>query len=138
MQGLYSSPRLAVKGSARSRTQCYIPPTTLGGERFLNLDNFLGIVRSAGRPGDPTAVGYGGAPGSLRSEETPIPYTPGTVGVALAGRDTGGSQFFVVHSPQPHLTGVYSVIGRVVEGRRFVDRIQPGDALRIRLAGSGD
>ncbi|MCH7825311.1 MAG: peptidylprolyl isomerase [Acidobacteria bacterium] len=84
--------------------------------------------------GDPTAVGYGGAPGSLRSEETPIPYTPGTVGLALAGRDTGGSQFFVVHSPQPHLTGVYPVLGRVVEGGRFVDRIQPGDALRIRLA----
>jgi len=87
--------------------------------------------------GDPTAVGYGGAPGSLRSEETPIPYTPGTVGLAIAGRDTGGSQFFVVHSPQPHLTGVYPVLGRVVEGRRFVDRIQPGDALRIRLAGPG-
>ncbi len=88
--------------------------------------------------GDPTAVGYGGAPGSLRSEETPIPYTPGTVGLALAGRDTGGSQFFVVHSPQPHLTGVYPVLGRVVQGRRFVDRIQPGDALRIRLAGPGE
>lgn len=84
--------------------------------------------------GDPTAVGYGGAPGSLRSEETPIPYTPGTVGLALAGRDTGGSQFFVVHSPQPHLTGVYPVLGRIVEGGAFVDRIQPGDALRIRLA----
>ncbi len=83
--------------------------------------------------GDPTMVGYGGAPGSLRSEETPIPYTSGTVGLALAGRDTGGSQFFVVHSPQPHLTGIYPVLGRVVEGRRFVDRIQPGDALRIRL-----
>jgi len=83
--------------------------------------------------GDPTMVGYGGAPGSLRSEETPIPYTSGTVGLALAGRDTGGSQFFVVHSPQPHLTGVYPVLGRVVEGRRFVDRIQPGDTLRIRL-----
>ena len=82
--------------------------------------------------GDPTAVGYGGAPGSLRSEETPIPFVPGTVGLALAGRDTGGSQFFVVHSRQQHLTGLYPVLGRIVEGRRFVERIQPGDTLRIR------
>ncbi|MEE2649695.1 MAG: peptidylprolyl isomerase, partial [Acidobacteriota bacterium] len=84
--------------------------------------------------GDPTAVGYGGAPGSLRSEETPIPYTHGTVGLALAGRDTGGSQFFIVHSLEPHLTGIHPVLGHVVEGRRIVDRIQPGDSLRIRLA----
>ena len=84
--------------------------------------------------GDPTAVGYGGAPGSLRSEETPIPYTRGTVGLALAGRDTGGSQFFIVHSMEPHLTGIHPVLGHVVEGRRIVDRIQPGDSLRIRLA----
>lgn len=83
--------------------------------------------------GDPTAVGYGGAPRSLRSEETPIPYTSGTVGLALAGRDTGGSQFFIVHSSEPHLTGVYPVLGHVVEGRRFIDRIQPGDSLRISL-----
>lgn len=84
--------------------------------------------------GDPTAVGYGGAAGSLRSEETPIPYTRGTVGLALAGRDTGGSQFFIVHSLEPHLTGIHPVLGHVVEGHRFVDRIQPGDSLRIRLA----
>jgi len=83
--------------------------------------------------GDPTAVGYGGAAGSLRSEETPIAYTPGTVGLALAGRDTGGSQFFIVHSAQPHLTGLYPVLGRVIENGRVVDRIQPGDRLEIHL-----
>lgn len=82
--------------------------------------------------GDPSAIGYGGAPGSLRSEETPIPYEGGVVGLALAGRDTGGSQFFVVHSEQPHLTGRYPVLGRIVENGRFVARIQPGDAVRIR------
>jgi cyclophilin family peptidyl-prolyl cis-trans isomerase len=82
--------------------------------------------------GDPTAVGYGGAPGSLRSEETPIAYRAGTVGLALAGRDTGGSQFFITHSPQPHLTGRYPVLGRVIDNGRVVDRIQPGDRLRMR------
>ncbi len=89
--------------------------------------------------GDPTAVGYGGAGGGLRSEETPIPYTEGVVGLALAGRDTGGSQFFIVQSPQAHLNGAYPALGRVVEQARVgeqagvVDRVQPGDQLRIRV-----
>ncbi len=83
--------------------------------------------------GDPTAVGYGGAHGSLRSEETPVSYSQGTVGLALAGRDTGGSQFFIVPSAQPHLTGLYPVLGRVVDGGRFIERIQPGDRLQIRV-----
>lgn len=83
--------------------------------------------------GDSTAVGHGGALGSLRSEETPVPFTRGTVGLALAGRDTGGSQFFFVQSAQPHLTGLYPVLGRVIEGGRFIERIQPGDPLEIHI-----
>jgi len=83
--------------------------------------------------GDPTAVGYGGAPGSLRSEETPIAYHAGTVGLALAGRDTGGSQFFITDAEQPHLRGRYPVIGRVIENARYIERIQPGDRLSISI-----
>jgi cyclophilin family peptidyl-prolyl cis-trans isomerase len=82
--------------------------------------------------GDPTAIGFGGAPGSLRNEETPIPFEAGVVGRALAGRDTGGSQFFVTVSPQLQLTGVYPALGRIVDGAGVLERIQPGDALRIR------
>jgi cyclophilin family peptidyl-prolyl cis-trans isomerase len=78
-------------------------------------------------------VGYGGALGSLRSEETPVSFSHGTVGLALAGRDTGGSQFFVVQSAQPQLTGLYPVLGRVIDGGRFIERIQPGDRLDIRV-----
>ena len=85
--------------------------------------------------GDPTAVGYGGVAGAVRSEETPIPYLTGTMGLALAGRDTGGSQFFIVHSPQPHLDGAYPVLGTVVAGARVIDRIQPGDTLSMRVSG---
>ncbi len=85
--------------------------------------------------GDPTAVGYGGVAGAVRSEETPIPYVTGTMGLALAGRDTGGSQFFIVHSPQPHLDGAYPVLGTVVTGRRVIDGIQPGDRLSMRVSG---
>ncbi|MBI4957063.1 MAG: peptidylprolyl isomerase, partial [Myxococcales bacterium] len=63
--------------------------------------------------GSPTADGYGGAPlPPLRCETTPMPFEAGSVGIALAGRDTGGSQFFVTHALYPHLDGRYAWLGR--------------------------
>jgi cyclophilin family peptidyl-prolyl cis-trans isomerase len=48
--------------------------------------------------------------------------------MALSGPDTGGSQWFISHSPQPHLDGTYAVFGRVVGGMEVVDRISPATA----------
>jgi len=56
-------------------------------------------------------------------------YERGTVGIALAGKDTGGSQFFVTQTPQPHLDARYTVVGRVVRGMDVVDSLLPGDAI---------
>ncbi len=70
---------------------------------------------------------------SLRSEDVPIAYETGSVGLALEGRDTGRSQFFITQAPQPHLSGQYPLFGRVVEGQRVLDRIQPGDRMKLRL-----
>jgi cyclophilin family peptidyl-prolyl cis-trans isomerase len=50
--------------------------------------------------------------------------------MALSGKDTGGSQWFVTHSPQPHLDGGYTVFGRVVSGMNVVDNIVRGDTVR--------
>jgi len=50
--------------------------------------------------------------------------------MALSGKDTGGSQWFVTHSPQPHLDGGYTVFARVIEGMETVDRITRGDRIR--------
>ena len=62
------------------------------------------------------------------------PYLRGTVGMALAWPDTGGSQFFITHSPQPHLDGHYTVFGHVVAGMDVVDRLAPGDVIQqIRI-----
>ena len=80
--------------------------------------------------GDPRGDGYGGPGWTQRCEDNRLPYRRGTVGMALAGRDTGGSQFFIAHSAQPHLEGRYTAFGRVLRGMNVVDAIQPGDTIR--------
>jgi len=79
--------------------------------------------------GDPRGDGNGGPGYSIRCEINMVPYDGGAVGMALSGKDTGGSQWFVTHSPQPHLDGGYTVFGRVVDGMGVVDSIVRGDAI---------
>jgi cyclophilin family peptidyl-prolyl cis-trans isomerase len=79
--------------------------------------------------GAPYGDGYGGPAGkpSLRCETSPIPFDTLSVGIALAGRDTGSSQFFVMHGRHPHLDGQYAWIGRATGSwASFVD----GDLVR--------
>ena len=79
--------------------------------------------------GDPTGTGFGGPGYSIRSEFSPLPFVAYTVGMASSGKDTEGSQFFITHSPQPHLDGKYTVFGSVVDGFDVVDKIQIGDSI---------
>jgi cyclophilin family peptidyl-prolyl cis-trans isomerase/HEAT repeat protein len=84
--------------------------------------------------GDPRGDGEGGPGFTIRDELNQEPYLRGTVGMALAWRDTGGSQFFITHSPQPHLDARYTVFGRVVAGLDVVDAINQWDVVkRIRV-----
>ena len=80
--------------------------------------------------GDPRGDGEGGPGYTLRDEVSQRPFMRGTVGIALDWADTGGSQFFITHAPQPHLDGRYPVIGRVLAGMDVVDRIEPLDVIR--------
>jgi cyclophilin family peptidyl-prolyl cis-trans isomerase len=80
--------------------------------------------------GDPRGDGEGGPGYAIRNEINERPYLRGTVGMALDWEDTGGSQFFITHSPQPHLDGRYTVFGHVVDGMAVVDAIQPWDIVR--------
>jgi cyclophilin family peptidyl-prolyl cis-trans isomerase/HEAT repeat protein len=79
--------------------------------------------------GCPRGDGNGGPGYALRCEITRRPYGRGAVGMALSGKDTGGSQFFVTLSPQPHLDGGFTLFGQVVAGMDAVDRIRPGDVI---------
>jgi len=79
--------------------------------------------------GDPRGDGEGGPGYTIRDEINQRPYLRGAVGMALEWADTGGSQFFIVHSPQPHLDGRYTVFGQVVAGMDIVDRLQQWDTI---------
>lgn len=85
--------------------------------------------------GDPYGNGSGGPGYAIRDEMNRVRYLEGAVGMALSGPDTGGSQFFVTHSPQPHLDGGYTVFGRVVAGAMAsVFRVAQDDAIEsIRI-----
>jgi cyclophilin family peptidyl-prolyl cis-trans isomerase/HEAT repeat protein len=80
--------------------------------------------------GDPRGDGEGGPGYTIRDELNELPYLQGTVGMALDWEDTGGSQFFITHSPQPHLDARYTVFGRVVNGMDVVDRLVQWDVIR--------
>ncbi|WP_224245634.1 peptidylprolyl isomerase [Hyalangium gracile] len=79
--------------------------------------------------GDPRGDGEGGPGYSIRCEMTRIPYQRGVIGMALSGKDTGGSQFFFTHTPQPHLDGRYTSFGEVVSGMEVVDALLEGDVI---------
>lgn len=111
----------------------------------LTVDNFIKLAKSGYfnglaihrvvpnfvmQDGDPRGDGNGGPGWEIRDEMNTVPYTRGAVGMALSGKDTGGSQWFVTHSPQPHLDGGYTVFGRVNEANmKILDNLVRGDKI---------
>lgn len=87
--------------------------------------------------GDPRGDGTGGPGYALRDELNPRPYRRGTVGMALSGPDTGGSQWFVTLSRQPHLDGSYTVFGEVTEGMEVVEMVEQNDRLLSVVVAEG-
>jgi len=79
--------------------------------------------------GCPRGDGWGGPPFTIRSEFTPAPFLEGTFGMASAGKDTEGSQWYFTHTATPHLDGKYSNFGTVVEGIDVVHQLQVGDLI---------
>jgi len=79
--------------------------------------------------GDPRGDGNGGPGYAIRDELNPHRYVRGTLGMALSGPNTGGSQFFVTHAAQPHLDGGYTVFGQLRTGGDVLDRIVQGDRI---------
>ncbi len=111
----------------------------------LTVDNFIKLARAGYfnglavhrivpnfvmQDGDPRGDGNGGPGWEIRCEINLLSYERSAVGMALSGKDTGGSQWFVTHSPQPHLDGGYTIFGRVnADGMKTVDEIVRGDKI---------
>ncbi|WP_367344368.1 peptidylprolyl isomerase [Methanomethylovorans sp.] len=82
--------------------------------------------------GCPKGDGTGGPGYTIKCETkgNPRKHGKGALSMAHAGKDTGGSQFFITHSPQPHLDGVHTVFGQVIEGMDVVNKIKPKDVMK--------
>ncbi len=79
--------------------------------------------------GCPRGDGWGSPEFTLRSEFTPTPFMEGTLGMASAGKDTEGSQWYITHSSTPHLDSKYTNFGFVIEGMDVVHKLQVGDTI---------
>lgn len=84
--------------------------------------------------GDPTGTGRGG-PGYRFEDEfagNPLKHEMGVLSMANAGPNTNGSQFFITHSPQPHLDGRHTVFGKVTDktSMNVVNAIRQGDVMK--------
>ncbi len=104
---------------------------TLARKGYFNNLTFHRVVPNfVIQGGDPRGDGEGGPGYQIRCEVNTRPYERGSLGMALSGKDTGGSQFFITHSPQPHLDGGYTVFGQVTKGMEVVDQIVRGVVIR--------
>ncbi|GGC86899.1 peptidyl-prolyl cis-trans isomerase [Thalassobacillus devorans] len=114
------------------------PGTVANFEELANSGFYDGVIFHRVIPGfvaqggDPTGTGRGGSGKTIKceTEGNPHKHVAGSLSMAHAGKDTGSSQFFLVHDPQPHLDGVHTVFGQVTEGMDTVLNIKPGDTMK--------
>jgi cyclophilin family peptidyl-prolyl cis-trans isomerase len=101
-------------------------------EGYFNGKTFHRVVPNfVIQGGCPRGDGYGSLDFALRTEVPPASYdAEGYVGLASAGPDTEGVQFFITHSPAPHLDGKYTIFAKVIDGMNVVHSIQVGDEMK--------
>jgi peptidyl-prolyl cis-trans isomerase B (cyclophilin B) len=126
------------KGMIRLELYPQYAPKTVNNFVFLAKEGYYDgvpfhrvIANFVIQGGDPTGTGRGG-PGYQFEDETkgnPLRHETGVISMANAGANTNGSQFFITHSPQPHLDGKHTVFGKVVEGQKVVNAIQQDDRM---------
>ena len=121
-----------------------VPGTVANFEKLANSEFYDGtrfhrVIRDfVIQGGDPLSkdpnnprVGTGGPGWKIKCETAgnPHKHVAGTLSMAHAGKDTGGSQFFICHAPQRHLDGVHTVFGQVTKGQDVVNAIKQNDAV---------
>jgi peptidyl-prolyl cis-trans isomerase B (cyclophilin B) len=127
-----------VRGTIELQLAPQYAPKTVNNFVFLAREGFYDGVKFHRviadfmiQGGDPTGTGRGG-PGYQFADEfagNPLKHETGVISMANAGPGTNGSQFFITHSPQPHLNGKHTVFGKVVKGKDVVDAVRAGDVM---------
>ncbi len=124
------------RGAITVRLACPQAPLTclnflqLAGQGYFDGLTFHRVVPDfVAQGGDPRGDGTGGPGYTIRDEINRLRYDRGAVGMALAGPDTGGSQFFITLSPQPHLDGGFTIFGEVISGMEVADQIRLGERI---------
>lgn len=103
---------------------------TLVEQGFYNGKTFHRVVPNfVVQGGDPLGDGYGGPGFLIRDEPSVVAHERGIVGIATAGPDTGGCQFFVNVAPNLHLDGKYTAFAKVVSGLEVFDKLEVGDRI---------
>ena len=104
----------------------------LANSEFYNGVTFHRVIPGfVSQGGDPTGTGAGGSGKTIKCETSgnPHKHQAGSLSMAHAGKDTGSSQFFIVHEPQPHLDGVHTVFGQVTSGLETAKAMKAGDKM---------
>lgn len=110
----------------------------LANSGFYNGIKFHRVIPGfVSQGGCPLGTGTGGSGQNIKCETSGNPYKheAGTLSMAHAGKDTGSSQFFIVHDPQPHLDGVHTVFGKVTTGMDIVRQMKQGDTMEKIVIG---
>lgn len=141
LQTLTKDTRVIVKTTKGDFTMQLYPVEAPGSvSNFLNLINkgfyknktFHRVVPNfVAQGGCPRGDGWGSTNKLIRSEFSPLKYdNEGWVGMASAGKDTETCQFFVTHSPTPHLDGRYTIFAKVIDGMDIVQQLVIGDKIK--------
>ncbi len=102
----------------------------LARNRFYDGVKFHRVIRDfVVQGGDPTGTGTGGPGYKFDNEDNDLKHKTGAISMAHAGRNTNGSQFFLVLKPQAHLDGVHTVFGEITEGLDKLESIKQGDSM---------
>jgi peptidyl-prolyl cis-trans isomerase B (cyclophilin B) len=114
------------------------PGTVVNFEKLANSGFYNGLTFHRVIPGFvaqggcPIGNGTGGPGYTIKceTEGNPHKHVRGVIAMAHRGKDTGGSQFYITYDAFPHLDGVHTVFGKVIEGMEVVDEIQQGDKMK--------
>lgn len=103
----------------------------LANDGFYNGLTFHRVIPGfVAQGGCPHGTGTGGPGYTIKCEINENKHERGVIAMAHAGRDTGGSQFYITYAPQPHLDGHHTVFGKVVSGMEYVDEVHQGDKMK--------